>query len=87
MPTVLFYLGWRFFFFANEGNEPIHIHAEKADKSCKFWLDVESYDILPSVSYKMNQGDLNEVRKIIFKHFDLIVEAWEVFQRRRKNEQ
>jgi hypothetical protein len=29
MPTVLFILGWRFHFYANENNEPIHIHAEK----------------------------------------------------------
>lgn len=38
MPTVLFKNGWRFFFFANEGDEPIHIHVMKAEKSCKYKL-------------------------------------------------
>lgn len=31
MPTVLYFYGWRFFFYSNEGNEPIHIHAEKGE--------------------------------------------------------
>jgi hypothetical protein len=32
MPTVLYIMGWRFFFYADEGNEPIHIHCKKAEK-------------------------------------------------------
>ena len=28
MPTILVILGWRFLFYANERNEPIHIHSE-----------------------------------------------------------
>ncbi|MCK5463385.1 MAG: DUF4160 domain-containing protein, partial [Bacteroidales bacterium] len=39
MPTVLRVKGYRFFFFSNEGNEPIHIHVEKAESYVKFWLD------------------------------------------------
>jgi hypothetical protein len=26
MPTILLLLGWRIFFYANEGNEPAHVH-------------------------------------------------------------
>jgi hypothetical protein len=32
MPAVLRIKGYRFFFFSNEGNEPIHIHVEKEHK-------------------------------------------------------
>jgi len=41
MPTILFVLGWRLFFYANEGNEPMHIHARKgdADDICAAWRD------------------------------------------------
>jgi hypothetical protein len=39
MPTVLRFRQFRFFFFSNEGNEPIHIHVESDDKYAKFWLD------------------------------------------------
>ncbi len=73
MPTVLFLRGWRFHFYTNEGTEPIHIHAEK---DCKYWLDVESYDIREAYAYNMNSRDTREVRKIILQQFDDIVEAW-----------
>jgi len=39
MPTVLIIKGYRFFFFSNEGSEPIHIHIEKAECYAKFWID------------------------------------------------
>ena len=29
MPTILLIKGWRFFFYADEGQEPIHVHAEE----------------------------------------------------------
>ncbi len=29
MPTILLLFGWRLFFYANEGNEPIHGDLEK----------------------------------------------------------
>jgi hypothetical protein len=45
MPTILFILGWRVFFYSNENMEPIHVHARKGDCECKYWLHVENYDI------------------------------------------
>lgn len=45
MPTILFVMGWRFFFYANERDEPIHIHCRKAEKECKYWLDREAFAI------------------------------------------
>ncbi|MEK7241536.1 MAG: DUF4160 domain-containing protein, partial [Planctomycetota bacterium] len=38
MPTVLKIGRFRFFFFSNEGSEPVHIHVESDDKYAKFWL-------------------------------------------------
>jgi len=38
MPTVLKIGKFRFFFFSNEGSEPIHIHVESDEKYAKFWL-------------------------------------------------
>lgn len=45
MPTVLYVNGWRFFFYSNEGNEPVHIHAQKGEKECKFLLLEATFDI------------------------------------------
>jgi Ni,Fe-hydrogenase maturation factor len=76
MPTILFIYGWRLFFYSNEGNEPVHIHAEKGDMECKFWLIVEDVEIKEVFSYNMTPSSKNEIKKIIYQHFDLIVESW-----------
>ena len=82
MPTILLLFGWRLFFYANEGSEPIHVHAKKGDMECKFWLDVESFDITPAYLYNMTPRATREIRRIIFDHFDYIVEQWKEFQLR-----
>ncbi|NUM54479.1 MAG: DUF4160 domain-containing protein [Candidatus Hydrogenedentes bacterium] len=53
MPTVLVVKGWRLFFYANEGNEPIHIHARNGGTECKFWLKVDVFDIEEAWSHAM----------------------------------
>ncbi|MBI5787917.1 MAG: DUF4160 domain-containing protein [Candidatus Schekmanbacteria bacterium] len=86
MPTILSIMGWRLFFYMNEGNEPIHIHCKKADKECKYWLDVETFDLDEAYSYNLNSSDKREIKKIIFEHFEYIEQQWKEFQRRRLNE-
>jgi hypothetical protein len=76
MPTILFIHGWRLFFYSNEGFEPIHVHAEKGDMECKYWLLTEELDIREDFAYNLTPSARREVRKIIFEHFDLIIEAW-----------
>ncbi len=80
MPTVLYVMGWRFFFYSNERNEPMHIHAKKGDSECKYWLDSEAYDIRQAFAYNMQPRDVRDVRRIIFEHFDYIVEEWHRLQ-------
>jgi hypothetical protein len=81
VPTVLYLRGWRLHFYSNEGNEPIHIHAQKGDADCKYWLDVEGYDIREAYAYNMSPRDTREVRQLIFQHFDEIVDAWNIWFR------
>jgi hypothetical protein len=40
MPVIFRHKGFKFFFYANEGNprEPIHAHIEKDNVEAKFWL-------------------------------------------------
>jgi hypothetical protein len=84
MPTVLVILGWRLFFFANESNEPVHIHACKGDMECKYWLFSDEFEIEESISFNMGPSDKKEIRKIIFEHFDYIISAWTEFSTRRR---
>lgn len=76
MPTILLIFGWRVFFYSNEGNEPVHVHAQKGDMECKFWLNVDTFEITEAFSYNISQPSKREIRKIIFEHFDYIVSEW-----------
>ncbi|MEP7197692.1 MAG: DUF4160 domain-containing protein [Saprospiraceae bacterium] len=66
------------FFYSNLGKEPIHIHAQKADMECKFWLDIETFEIEEEFSFNLNPNSRREIRKIIFDHFDYIVSQWNI---------
>ena len=83
MPTILVIFGWRLFFYANEGNEPIHVHCRKGEMDCKYWLNSETYELEEAFSFSLSSKDRREIRKIIFEHFDYIEEQWAEFQRRR----
>jgi hypothetical protein len=83
MPTVLFINGWRFFFYANERDEPIHIHCRKAEKECKYWLDPENFDVKEAYTFNMNNKDKRQVKKMIFEYFEYIESEWNHFEERR----
>ena len=52
MPTILYVQGWRFHFYSNEGNEPMHVHVVKGDAECKYWLHPDRFDIVEDFEYK-----------------------------------
>jgi hypothetical protein len=81
MPTILLIDGWRFFFYANERNEPIHIHCRKAEKECKYWLDIDNFDVIEAYTYNMNNKDKRTVKKMIFEYFEVIEKSWDDFQK------
>ena len=83
MPTILTIAGWRFFFYANEGNEPVHIHCRKGDAEAKYWLDPGAFEIEEAHAYNMSPADRRAARRLIFGHFDYIVSQWEKFQERK----
>ncbi|MEJ2053718.1 MAG: DUF4160 domain-containing protein [Calditrichaceae bacterium] len=83
MPTILLIDGWRFFFYSNERKEPIHIHCQKGEKECKFWLDRKNFDIAQAYSYNLSSSDIRNVKKIIFEYFELIEKEWDDFQKRK----
>lgn len=43
MPTILLILGWRFFFYSNECNEPVHVHCRKGDAEAKYYSTRRSF--------------------------------------------
>lgn len=85
MPTILVMAGWRLFFYANEGHEPIHVHCRKGELECKYWLYPERFDIEEAYAYNLTPRDHREIKKIIFDHFEYIGQQWAEFQRRRQS--
>ena len=63
---------YRFFFMSFDCNEPAHVHAERDDNTCKFWLQ--------PLGLAKNDGfsarELNVVRRMIVTHRAAILEAW-----------
>ncbi len=72
MPTVLRARGFRFFFFSNEGNEPPHVHLERADGHAKFWLDPVSM----VHSTGLSATELRQARGLISEHAEDMKERW-----------
>jgi uncharacterized protein DUF4160 len=74
MPTVMRIGGFRFFFFSNEGDEPPHIHVERAEAYAKFWLHP---DVSLAWSSRFRQRDMTRLLKLVGQHQELFLERWD----------
>lgn len=73
MPTVLKVRRYRFFFFSNEANEPVHVHVESDDKYAKFWLG--PVQLAKSVGYSARE--LSEIKNLIVDNIDTLKRKWD----------
>jgi hypothetical protein len=76
MAEVFRKLGFVFFFYSNEGDEPMHIHVRKAGGFAKFWIE--------PVDLEFSQGlKVSEIRKaeeLVLENLETIKNKWnEVF--------
>lgn len=78
MPKVFEWNGYRFHFFADEGDprEPVHIHVRNGRDNAKFWLH-------PTVTLAYNRGIsshvLTQLMSVIEQRRHLIESAWHGF--------
>ena len=72
MPTVITVNGYRFYFYSNENDEPVHIHIEKAEGNAKYWLD----PIQEEYSYDFTARQRKDIAKLVKEHCDTLKEAW-----------
>ena len=75
MPTVLKIGPFRFFFYANEGQEPAHIHVQADNRLAKFWL--QPVNLTSSIGF--NAKELNQLLGLVREHEVLFLEAWNDF--------
>jgi hypothetical protein len=75
MPTVLRIRGYRFYFFAEEGNEPAHVHADKSGGTLKIWLT--NWSVASSEGLKPA-----EIR-LALEIAQLLHDSWHAFHQRK----
>ena len=72
MAEVFREFGFVFFFYSNEGQEPIHVHVRKAGGFAKFWIDPVELDF----SQGMKITDIKQAEELIFGHLEMIKTKW-----------
>lgn len=78
MPTVLRVGPYRFFFFAGDRDEPLHIHIERDDNIAKFWLD----PVRLQRSGGFDPAEIGRIMKLIQENHSKLVEVWNAYFRR-----
>jgi hypothetical protein len=76
MPEVFRTEGYVFFFYANEGNEPMHVHVRRAGGFAKFWME----PVLLDHSEGMKTQELARAEQLIIEHWDEIRRRWNEVQ-------
>lgn len=69
MPTLLRTGPYRVYFFSHEPNEPPHVHVDRDDATCKFWLD----PIALASSFGFSPSELRRIHRLVSEHQ---VEFW-----------
>jgi hypothetical protein len=78
MPVIFRHKGFRFLFYANEGDprEPAHIHALKDGLDAKFWLSPE---VIVAYNDGFNAKTLRELIELVTHRKSFILKAWDEF--------
>ena len=79
MPNIFEFLGYKIYFWSNEGYEPIHVHIAKGSptiNSTKVWLTKQGVCIIANNNSNIPQKDLNKLLKVISTQFFFICNEW-----------
>jgi len=79
MPKILDEGGFRVLFYADEGNEPAHVHVLQHDDEAKFWIR----QVRLASNNGLSARDLNRARKLVERNEALIEETWNEFHSRK----
>ena len=79
MPTVHREAGFVFYFYAEEGSEPPHVHVDKGDGTAKLWLDPPRL----SRSEGLKVSELRMIMRIARDQNAKLLEAWYEFSKRK----
>jgi hypothetical protein len=74
-PTVLRSGPYRFFFFAGDRNEPVHVHVAREDKTAKFWLS----PVRPAYNIGFVPRELSRIEGLVREHKAQLMKAWDEY--------
>jgi hypothetical protein len=72
MPTIHNENGFRVYFYSHEPNEPPHVHVDKAEASCKIWLQ----PIVLAKNLGFAAKELGPILNMIRLHQSAFLETW-----------
>jgi hypothetical protein len=75
MPTVLVRGRFTFYFYANEGTEPPHIHVDAAENSAKYWLN--PVELQSNRGFR--SGERREIERILEESRTFLLDKWNEF--------
>ncbi|NDG24087.1 MAG: DUF4160 domain-containing protein [Synechococcaceae bacterium WBB_10_009] len=75
MPTVLRSGPYRLYFYSHEPNEPPHIHVDRGEASCKFWLT----PIALASNLGFRPKELRTIETIVIANLSSLTKAWREF--------
>lgn len=82
LPKILAdFMGYSFYFYSNENDEPVHVHVSKGNpssSSAKFWIKRDSVE-LEHNNAQIPQKDLKRIYNYICINRQKIVFAWYQF--------
>ena len=73
MPTALRHGPYRVYFYTHEPNEPAHVHVDRDQASCKFWLS----PVRLASNLGFRATELRDIERLIANHVDDLLNAWE----------
>ena len=75
MPTVLRSGPYRFFFYASDRGEPVHIHVEREDRKAKFWLN--PVRLARNIGFRGHE--LNQLQSLVEENQQRLIESWDEY--------
>jgi hypothetical protein len=77
-PTVLQSGPYRFFFFAGDRDEPVHVHVVRDEKTAKFWLS----PVRQAYNCGFAANELTRIAHLVREHEAELLKAWHEYFKR-----
>jgi hypothetical protein len=71
MPTVLRSGPYHLYFYSHDPNEPPHVHIDRDDLTCKFWLD----PVALAHNLGFNAKELRDMERLVIDNQQRLLEA------------